>query len=149
MANRAGGRSGTKAKSTSSRAKGRSSKSASKAEEKLQPQNNQEVIRQKLEELTAPILEKYGIPAFDEIMNRLETTVKEFTEEVNTLFSEMVIRSREDHERMKSLLTDDEGDEGGHDEKTENNVEMSEFEKRLELMEKENTSKSKAKGGKK
>ncbi|MBA7661146.1 hypothetical protein ES703_69158 [subsurface metagenome] len=148
MANRASGRSGTKAKSTGARAKGRSNKPASKAEETLQPLNNQEVIRQKLEELTAPILDKYGVPAFDEVMNRLETTVKEFTEEVNTLFSEMVDRSREDHERLKSLLTEDEGDEGEQDEKPENDEEMSEFEKRLERMEKENTSKSKTKGGK-
>ncbi len=148
MANRASGRSGTKAKSTGSRAKERSNKSASKAEETLQPLNNQEVIRQKLEELTAPILDKYGVPAFDELMNRLETTVKEFTEEVNTLFSEMVNRSREDHERLKSLLTEDEGDEGERDEKPDNDEEMSEFEKRLERMEKDNTSKSKTKGGK-
>jgi len=148
MANRASGRSSTKAKSTGSRAKGRSNKPASKAEETPQPLNNQEVVRQKLEELTAPILEKYGVPAFDEIMNRLETTVKEFTEEVNTLFSEMVNRSREDHERLKSLLTEDEGDEGEQDEKPENDEEMSEFEKRLERMEKENSSKSKTKGGK-
>jgi|GEM_PF-5665416 len=148
MANRASGRSSTKAKSTGSRTKGRSNKPASKAEETPQPLNNQEVVRQKLEELTAPILEKYGVPAFDEIMNRLETTVKEFTEEVNTLFSEMVNRSREDHERLKSLLTEDEGDEGEQDEKPENDEEMSEFEKRLERMEKENSSKSKTKGGK-
>ncbi len=148
MANRASGRSGTKAKSTGSRAKGRSKKPDNQVEETLQPLNNQEVIRKKLEELTAPILDKYGVPAFDEIMNRLETTVKEFTEEVNTLFSEMVNRSREDHERLKSLLTEDEGDEGEQDEKPENDEEISEFEKRLERMEKQNSSKSKTKGGK-
>lgn len=148
MANRASGRSSTKAKSTGSRTKGRSNKPASKAEETPQPLNNQEVVRQKLEELTAPILDKYGVPAFDEIINRLETTVKEFTEEVNTLFSEMVNRSREDHERLKSLLTEDEGDEGEQDKQPENDEEISEFEKRLERMEKENSSKSKTKGGK-
>ena len=149
MANRASGRSGTKAKSTGPRAKGRSKKPDNQAEETLQPQNNREVIRQKLEELTAPILDKYGIPAFDEVMKRLETTVKEFTEEVNTLFSEMVNRSREDHERMKSLLTEEDGNEGEQDEKLENEKEISEFEKRLERMDKENTSKSNTKEGKK
>jgi hypothetical protein len=148
MANRASGRSGTKAKSTGSRAKGRSKKPDNQAEETLQPQNNREVIRQKLEELTAPILDKYGMPAFDEVMNRLETTVKEFTEEVNTLFSEMVNRSKDDHERMKSLLTEEECDEGEQDEKLENDKEISEFEKRLERMDKENASKSNPKEGK-
>ena len=149
MANRASGRSGTKVKSTGSRAKGRSKKSDNQAEETPQLQNNREVIRQKLEELTAPILDKYGMPAFDEVMNRLETTVKEFTEEVNTLFSEMVNRSREDHERMKSLLTEEECDEGEQVEKLENDKEISEFEKRLERMDKENASKSNTKEGKK
>ncbi len=148
MANRASGRSGTKAKSTGSRAKERSKRPVNQAEETLQPQNSREVIRQKLEELTAPILDRYGMPAFNEVMNRLETTVKEFTEEVNTLFSEMVDRSREDHERMKSLLTDEEGNEEEQDEKLENDEEISEFEKRLERMEKEDASKSNAKEGK-
>ncbi len=149
MANRASGRSGTKAKSTGSRAKARSKKPANQAQETLQPRNNQEIIRQKLEELTAPILDKYGIPAFDEVMNRLETTVKEFTGEVNTLFSEMVDRSREDHERMKSLLTEEDDNEGEQEEKLENDQEISEFEKRLERMDKENASKSNTKEGNK
>ena len=147
MANRTSGRSVARTKSKGSQAKGQTNKAAKQAKETLQPPNNQEVIRKKLEELTSPILDKYGVLAFDEVMKRLETTVKEFTEEVSTLFDEMVSRSREDHERMKSLLTEDEGNELQPAEELENEENMSEFEKRLEHTEQKKASQANADEG--
>ena len=147
MANRTSGRSVARTKSKGSQAKGRTNKAAKQAKETLQPPNNQEVIRKKLEELTSPILDKYGVLAFDEVMKRLETTVKEFTEEVSTLFDEMVSRSREDHERMKSLLTEDEGNELQPEEELENEEDMSEVEKRLEHREQKKASQANADEG--
>jgi hypothetical protein len=130
MANRAG------ARSAGSKPKGRKKQGTTQAGSKNQPETNREVVFQKLDELTSPILEKYGVPAFDELVNRLEGTVKEFTEEVSTLFDEMVVQAREDHERMKSLLVEGENDEqSGEDEDNLVNEEgMSEYEKRLENM---------------
>jgi len=147
MDNRTSGRSVARAKSKGSQAKGRTNKAAKQAKETLHPPNNQEVIRKKLEELTSPILDKYGVLAFDEVMKRLETTVKEFTEEVSTLFDEMISRSREDHERMKSLLTEDEGNELQPAEELENEEDMSEFEKRLEHTEQKKASQTNADEG--
>lgn len=147
MANRTSGRSAARTKSRASQAKGRTDKAAKQAKETLQPPSNQEVIRKKLEELTSPILDKYGVLAFDEVMKRLETTVKEFTEEVSTLFDEMVSRSREDHERMKSLLTEEEGNDAEPEEELENEEDMSEFEKRLEHREQKKASQANADEG--
>lgn len=148
MANRTGGRSATRTKTTGSKAKGRAKQAATQAEPTPQPQNNREIVYQKLEEQTAPILEKYGVPAFDELLNRLESTIKEFNEEVGSLFTEMVDQSREEHERMKSLLSE-EGCEGGEQEEKLENVEnMSEFEKKLERIEKVKASEASATEGK-
>ena len=136
MADRSGAR--TTARTTGTKTKGRKKPGAAQAEKKSRPQTNREVVLQKLEQLTSPILEKYGVPAFDELVIRLEGTVKEFTEEVNTLFDEMVVQAREDHERMKSLLGEGENEEPGEGgEETEDEGGMSEIEKRLERMDKE------------
>ncbi|MFC1620353.1 hypothetical protein ACFL45_11195, partial [Candidatus Neomarinimicrobiota bacterium] len=82
---------------------------------------------------------------FDELVTRLEGTVKGYTEEVDALFKEMVSQSREDYERMKSLLTVQEPDEGEQEDKVEEEETMSEFEKKLERQEKEKAGKSSAK----
>lgn len=142
MANRSSGGSAAKSKTAGSGARGQTRKTAPTGAQAPQPKNNREIAYQKLEELTAPILEKYGVPAFDELMNRLESVIKDFTAEVSTLFKEMVNRSREDHERLKSLLVEEEGAEEQQEE-LENEAKMSEFEKRLEQMEKKKASKTK------
>jgi len=145
MANRTGGRRASGKKGT---AKGRNKNANKQVEHAAQPQNNREIVYQKLEELTAPVLEKYGVTAFDELMNRLENTIKEFTDEVNTLFTAMVSRSREDHERLKSLLTEEECEEEEQELELENEENMSAFEKKLERMEQENVPKTAREKGK-
>ncbi len=148
MTNRTGGRSATRTKTTGSKAKGRAKQAATQAGSTPQPQNNRGIVYQKLEEQTAPILEKYGVPAFDELLNRLESTIKEFNEEVGSLFTEMVDQSREEHERMKSLLAEEGCEEGEQEEKLENVENMSEFEKKLERMEEVKASEANATEGK-
>ncbi|UCH09640.1 MAG: hypothetical protein JSU61_10500 [Fidelibacterota bacterium] len=145
MADRPAGRTATR--TTGAKTKGRKKPGSSQAGAKSEPQTNREVVFQRLEELTAPILDKYGVPAFDELVTRLEGTVKEFTEEVNTLFDEMVVQAREDHERMKSLLVEggDEECSEGETEELVNEEGMSELEKRLEKMDKAAKKKSEKK----
>lgn len=139
MANRTRGSSNVKGSAAGAKSKAGGKRGAASKE----PKTNREVAFDKLQTLTSPILEKYGVAAFDELVNRLENTVKEYTEEVDALFKEMVSQSREDYERMKTLLTGQEPDEAeaeDEEEVAEEEESMSEFEKRLEQMEKEKTS---------
>ena len=145
MANRTGGRSTGKGRTTPARGKKQGKGTSRMKEKELEPQNNKEIVQQKLEELTSPILEQYGTPAFDEIMARLETTVREFNDEVGTLFKEMVDRSHEDHVRMKSLLSGEETDDEQQKDEQENEANMSEFERRLEEEERKKASNTKDK----
>jgi hypothetical protein len=137
MVDRTRGTSSGRGGAAGAKSKAAGKKGAAKAGSAEQ-QANREVAFQKLQEIAAPILEKYGVSAFDELVTRLESTVKEYTEEVNALFQEMVSQSREDYERMKSLLTGQEADEAESEEPEEGET-MSEYEKRLERMEKENS----------
>lgn len=140
MANRTSGRSTGKGRTTPARGRRQGKSTAKTTVKELEPQSNKEIVQQKLEELTSPILEQYGTPAFDEIMARLETTVREFNDEVGTLFKEMVDRSHEDHQRMKSLLSGEEPDDEKQEDDQENKANMSEFEKRLEEEERKKAS---------
>lgn len=101
-------------------------------------QTNHDVVRERLQELSMPILERYGKSAFDELLTRLETTIEEFTNEFETLFNEMIDQSRDDYRRLQSLLTPDDTtdavEEAPQPEATAMD-EMSEFERRLEEME--------------
>ena len=128
------------------RGRGLSNKAARKVKESLPPKTNQEIMDQRLRELSTPVLEKYGVPAFDELMVRLETTIKDFNTEVTTLFDEMVHQSREDHERLKSMLAPNSAVKEGQAEELENQASMSEYELRLENMEREQSAKSHGKG---
>ncbi len=133
---------------TKSRAKagGLASKGIKKVKDALPPKNNREVMDQKLRQLTTPVLDKYGIPAFDELIERLEGTFDDFNLEVTSLFEDMVHQSREHHARMKSMLAPEEGDETEEAGAMGNQDNMSEYEKRLENMDKEKTSDSKGNG---
>ena len=91
-----------------------------------------EIIVAQLVELTEPIMEQYGQAAFDEVMTRMEATREAFSEEVNTLFTEMVHQSREEHERLKAMLVQDEAVEEEDPIEEGPEGEMSEIEKRLE-----------------
>lgn len=137
MVDRTRGSSNVKGSAAGAKSKTGGKKGAASKE----PKTNREVAFDKLQMLTSPILEKYGVAAFDELVSRLENTVKEYTEEVDALFKEMVSQSREDHERMKTLLTGQEPEETEEEETAEETEEaMSEYEKRLERMEKEKSS---------
>lgn len=123
-------------KGAEAKGKGRGGKEFTQEEEMFRQTSNQELIQKKLIKLSAPILEQYGQIAFEELINRLETTIQEFNAEVGTLFNEMVDQSKEDYGRLKSLMEQGEEPEaepetGRMDEESE----MSDFERRLEAME--------------
>lgn len=129
-------------RSTRSRAGERGKASDLPVAETEQASPTRGILVRKMVELTEPIMEQYGEAAFDEVMTRMEATIQEFTQEVRTLFSEMVQQSREEHERLKAMLVQDEAVEEGDLIEEEQDAEMSEFEKRLERMEQSNESKS-------
>lgn len=140
MVKRRGTGSAIKSAVRSSKSRGLAHKGSAKIKEALPPKTNREIMEQKLSGLAAPVLEKYGTPAFDELMTRLETTIEDFNAEVSNLFADMVNQSREDHARMKSMLNPEHGDE--QEEALKNDDNMSEIEKRLEHRDREATSKT-------
>ncbi len=121
-------------KGSEAKGKGRGGKEFTQEEELFRQTGNQEQIQKKLIKLSAPILEQYGQVAFEELINRLETTIQEFNAEVGTLFTEMVDQSKEDYGRLKSLM--DQGEEPVAEPETGrmDESEMSEYERRLETM---------------
>lgn len=123
-----------KDKGSDAKGKGRGGKDFTQEEELFRQSGNQEQIQKKLIKLTAPILEQYGQVAFEELINRLETTIQEFNAEVGTLFTEMVDQSKEDFGRLKSLMEQGEEPVAEPDAGRMDEPEMSEFEKRLEAM---------------
>ena len=130
-------------KAAGSPRKGRTEKSKDTEQEKSQEISNREIAHQKLGDLTRPILKEYGVSAFDEVVSRLENTVTDFSQEVSTLFEAMVSRAKEDHERMKSLLTREDVDEPEVEEEVDTpleETEISEYEKRLERQERQKQS---------
>ncbi|MEE9162226.1 MAG: hypothetical protein V3U35_04555 [Candidatus Neomarinimicrobiota bacterium] len=136
-------RTGTKSKG---KAGGLASMGAKKVKDALPPKNNREVMDQKLRQLTTPVLDKYGMPAFDELIERLEGTIEDFNVEVKSLFEDMVHQSREHHARMKSMLAPEEGDETSEAHAMGNEESMSEYEKRLENMDQEKATGAKGNG---
>ena len=102
--------------------------------------NSKELVGEKLTKLTIPILEKYGFLAFEEVITRLEITIKEFNEEVGSLFGEMVNHSRENYGRLKLLLDQDAEPEEPTDDESVDDFGMSELERRLETVEREGKS---------
>ena len=122
-------------KGPAGKAKGRGVKEFTQEEELFRQTSNQEIIQKKLIKLSAPILEQYGQIAFEELINRLETTIQEFNEEVGTLFTGMVDQSKEAYGRLKSLMDQKEAPEEEPEPGVVEDAGLSEFEKRLEAME--------------
>lgn len=100
----------------------------------LTPQEaNRALVIRRIEELTLPILEKYGEPAFEEILGRLNRVIDEYTAEVQHLFTGLVDQAKEDHGRLRGLLDRDEGGtETAEAEAPPEDRDMSEIERRLE-----------------
>ena len=140
MVKRRGTGSAIKSAAGGSKSRGLANKGVAKIKEAQPPKTNREIMEQKLSGLAAPVLEKYGTPAFDELITRLETTIEEFNAEVSNLFANMVNQSREDHARMKSMLHPEQGDE--KEDALENDDNLSEIEKRLENRARESSSKT-------
>ena len=95
---------------------------------------NRAKVSKRLAELTLPVLEKYGQPAFDELHSRLERVVREFTDEVQALFNDLVGQAKVDHDRLMGLLKRDasesEGETAGP--AAPEDAAMSEYERKLE-----------------
>jgi hypothetical protein len=112
-------------------------KSAKKSSEDKKTLTNHDVVRERLQKLSLPVLERYGESAFDELLARLETTIEEFTTEFETLFTEMIDQSRDDYRRLQNLLAPEENTEAVDEEAQPDSSmdNMSEFERKLEEME--------------
>ena len=140
MVKRAGSRQKkTEGKTSETKGRGRAGKELSQEEETNRQISNQEIIQKKLTKLTSAILEQFGQIAFEELISRLETTIQEFNEEVKSLFTEMVDQSKDDLGRLKSLMVQGEEDEDETEPDVADEAGLSEFERRLEAMDKEKT----------
>ncbi len=138
-------RSGSRRKKTDgntsdTKGRGRAGKELSQEEESNRQTSNQEIIQKKLTKLTSAILEQFGQIAFEELIGRLETTIQEFNEEVKSLFTEMVDQSKDDLGRLKSLMVQGEEDEDEPEPDVTDEAGLSEFERRLEAMDKDKSS---------
>ena len=66
---------------------------------------NRDILKSKLDALTSPVMDRYGLTAFDELTARLGATIKAFSDELGELFSRMVSQSQDEYDRLKSLMT--------------------------------------------
>jgi hypothetical protein len=138
----------TTSRQSTAKSKGATKKGSAGPKQSSPPLSNREYVNQKLVQLMKPVLDQYGISAFNELAGRIETTIREFSSEVDSLFSRMVDQSREDYEKMKSLLepqaaTDEECDEKEKEKDSETSEQMSDLERRLEEKEKKKNSNNK------
>ncbi len=127
-------------KASDTKGRGRAGKEMSQEEEANRQISNQEIIQKKLNKLTSPILDQFGQIAFEELISRLETTIQEFNEEVKSLFTEMVDQSKDDLGRLKSLMVQGEESDDESEPDVADEAGLSEFERRLEAMEKDKSS---------
>lgn len=96
---------------------------------------NNRILREKLESLLQGIHEQYGNALTDELIARLENTIADFNEEIDSLMSEL-----KENATLKEKLMEDikSGKNEKNDEPKEDSAEevkeVSEWEKRLEAL---------------
>ena len=100
-------------------------------------------ISSKLGTILENIGSQYGESLQSELLNRMERTIADFNDEVNEMIEELQNRSLERQERLKNLVeqaseeTTDEPVAETEEETTDEPAhEMSEWERRLEMLEK-------------
>lgn len=94
-------------------------------------------LSEKLDDLMDGINDSYGTVLMDELISRMERTVSDFNEEVTVLMEQLKLNSERRDELMEKIKS------GAAEEAAESEVvadsgerEMSEWEKRLEQMDK-------------
>ena len=99
-------------------------------------------ISDKLGKILENIGSEYGESLQNELLNRLERTIAEFDNEVNEMFAELQQRSLARQEQLQKLMEQGEVEqeavveEESAEEPAEPQPEMSEWERRLEMLEK-------------
>ena len=96
-----------------------------------------EYLTEKLDDLLDGINESYGVTLMEELISRLETTVNEFNDEVNSLMDQLKaigVKRGELLDKIKSGGNGEEEEERGSED--EDRRDMSAWEKRLEEIEK-------------
>ncbi|MBC8402049.1 MAG: hypothetical protein H8E14_11225 [Candidatus Marinimicrobia bacterium] len=99
-------------------------------------------ISDKLGKILENIGSEYGESLQNELLNRLERTIAEFDNEVNEMFAELQQRSLARQEQLQKLMEQGEVEqeaiveEESAEEPAETQPEMSEWERRLEMLEK-------------
>ena len=98
-----------------------------------------EYLTEKLDDLLDGINESYGVTLMEELISRLETTVNEFNDEVNSLMEQLKaigVKREELLDKIKSGGNgEEEEEETGSQERDEDQRDMSAWEKRLEEIE--------------
>lgn len=94
-------------------------------------------LTEKLDDLLDGINESYGVTLMEELISRLEITVNEFNDEVNSLMEQLKAIGVKRGELLDKIKSGENGIEETSDEsKEEDPREMSAWERRLEEMEK-------------
>ncbi len=98
-------------------------------------------ISEKLGNILENIGSQYGVSLQDELLNRLERTIAEFDNEVNEMLVELKQRSLTRREQLQNMIQHQESEteiveeEPAEEETEEPAREMSEWERRLEMLE--------------
>jgi len=97
-------------------------------------------LSEKLDDLLDGINDSYGTVLMDELISRLEKTVSEFNDEVNNLMEQLRASSEKKEQLLEKInkneLTEVEEIEKTEEESEEETEELSEWEKRLEALDK-------------
>ncbi len=106
-------------------------------------QGRKDYLTSKLDDLLDGINDSYGKVLLDELITRLDSTIKDFNEEIQSLMAGLKDNTVRKEELMKRIIIEekegpapDSESNGESDEKVEPAAEMSEWEKRLEELSK-------------
>ena len=118
-------------------------KTTRKPKDEPTTESSSNYISSKLGTILENIGSQYGESLQSELLNRMERTIADFNDEVNEMIEELQNRSLERQERLKNLVeqaseeTTDEPVAETEEETTDEPAhEMSEWERRLEMLEK-------------
>ena len=70
-------------------------------------EGRKEYLSEKLDDLLVGINDSYGILLMEELLNRLELTVKDFNDEMKVLCEQLVVKEKERQQLLEMLKTTD------------------------------------------
>ncbi|MBC8214398.1 MAG: hypothetical protein ISR90_06665 [Candidatus Marinimicrobia bacterium] len=100
-------------------------------------EGKQEFITEKLSTQLTEVSDKYGKVLVDELISRLEDTIKDFNGEMNILFEDLKQKELKRQKMLDKIKSEKNLVKEAEVDKNKNGQSVSEWEKRLEEIEKE------------